>query len=252
VNHHFRKCRPGKKSKTLVDKILKTTQFRISGSFLSFSVKKNKFSGSVELPEKFDIPLPVQLSKKVVVGGDVVVDVVGASKSGDANPSFSQQDADVKSPELVDLASPKKKTDDPKEPSRRKSKSESGKKTRVKKRGRKKSAAMRESPGNKADKEESSDSEIIILFEDKDPKVVKRKAAVDSEVVVPPQKRRKLNDSGSWTHESPDASRRFEPKSLSETKAGSETTKQRKALKTVDPNQKSILSYFFSATSPVS
>jgi len=44
-----------------VKNILKNTDFRISGSSLSFTVKSKNFSGSFEHFGKYDVPLPVQV-----------------------------------------------------------------------------------------------------------------------------------------------------------------------------------------------
>ena len=276
VQHNFRRIKVGKKSKTLADKVLNSTEFRIVGNSLSFNVKQSKFSGTFELSSKFDIPMPVRLSKATKNDNEDV----GASKSdaveasvGSAPVPEPKSSVDLKPPKVIDLVSPekvtKKKSESKNEACRRKLSSESAKKPDHKKRGRKKAGAKQTKaglPSMSDDRKEAllsePESDIVIVFDAKTASEAeplfrdgKRKASADSEVEQPPQKRRKLSGLDSRPREcleTPnkkcDSSSTPGPKPTSDTKV----KKQRKALTAVDPNQKSILQYFFSSTSPVS
>ena len=262
MKHHFRRTTSGKKCKTLVNQVLRNTEFRISGNSLSFSVVPNKFSGTFELSGKFDVPMPVKLSR------NVTDDNHGASKSDAAEPNVdadsgpAPKSVEDESPEVIDLVSPdatKRKTK--KETGRKKSVSDSGKK-----RGRKK---KRSSPVGKSktalkristDPNDSLESDVIIVSEVKAASQGsfpgKRKSPVFSPAVEPPQKRRRLSGEDSTERESTEDPNRkcLTPGSVTTPKPNSESKEKnsRKALKAVDPNQKSILQYFFSATSPLS
>ena len=66
TSHRFRKVGSKKKTsrKKIAGNLLKNTNFRLSGSSLTFNIRSSKFCGTINDLQKFDVPMAVQVAKK--------------------------------------------------------------------------------------------------------------------------------------------------------------------------------------------
>ena len=73
TSHRFRKVCSKKKTsrKKIAENVLKNTDFRLSGSSLTFNIRSSKFSATIKDLTRFDVPMKVQLVKKPYIENPV-------------------------------------------------------------------------------------------------------------------------------------------------------------------------------------
>ena len=261
--HHFRKIRSTTKKTTdkqIAKDVLKKTHFTVSGNTLSFSVKSKQLFASFELSnKKFDIPMAVKVRKEIENSSPYVSESAESSccKLSEFGQKAAEKD-EVSSKKMYHKSVVKNETNTKQRKSKKANKSKC-RKSFGKEKNIKEIEIDVEMPTNVSnDRQEMVDDDIAVIFSSLSPpknESVKKKLSKKTEILeVPlPGKKRKLNEN--FEDEAPEK-KKTKLSEITSTNISIKSSKLspssvgKKGLKSVDPNQKSILQYFFSASSP--